>query len=162
MIREMQAADADDVLSIYDYGLSTRNATFETTAPTWEQWDENHLGTCRFVCQQDDCVVGWVALSPMSRRACYRGVAETSVYVARAVAGRGIGSKLLARAIEESERSGIWTLFASVFPENIATIRLHQRHGFRKLGTRRNIAKLDGQWRDTVILERRSKVVGVD
>lgn len=162
MIREMQQSDADAVLDIYAYGLSTRNATFETVVPSWEQWDANHLHPSRLVFEDGGRVVGWAALSPMSRRACYRGVAEVSVYVTRGFSGRGIGSKLLAGAIEESERNGIWTLFASVFPENAATIRLHERQGFIKLGTRRKIAQLDGRWRDTLILERRSKIVGVD
>ena len=162
MIREMRQDDANDVLDIYGYGLSTRNATFETSVPSWQEWDAKHLNCCRLVFEEGGRVVGWVALAPMSSRACYQGVAEVSVYVAQAYAGRGIGSKLLASAIEESERNGIWTLYVSVFPENLATIRLHERHGFTTLGTRRKIAKLDGRWRDTLILERRSKVVGVD
>lgn len=161
MIRRMQQGDADDVLAIYAYGLSTRNATFETSVPSWREWDANHLADCRLVYLQDDRIVGWVALSPMSSRACYRGVAEISVYVARDFSGRGIGSALLAAAIAESEQKGMWTLFASVFPENVTTIRLHERHGFRRLGTRKKIAKLDGRWRDTLILERRSQTVGV-
>ena len=162
MIREMQRVDADDVLAVYAYGLSTRNATFETQLPTWKQWDLNHLKYCRLVYEQDGRVVGWVALTAMSNRPCYRGVAEISVYVARGQDGRGIGSKLLAAAIVESERNGVWTLLASVFPENAATVRLHHRHGFTVLGRRKKIAKLDGRWRDTLIMERRSKHVGVD
>lgn len=162
MIREMQKGDAEVVLDIYAYGIKTRNATFETRLPSWEEWDANHLDICRLVCEQDAHVVGWAALAPMSTRACYRGVAEASVYVAQEFIGRGLGSKLLDKAIEGSEQNGIWTLFASVFPENLATVRLHQRFGFRKLGTRRKIAKLDGRWRDTLILERRSKIVGVE
>ena len=162
MIREMKDTDAEVVLDIYAYGLSTRNATFETTVPTWKEWDTDHHAFCRLVFEQNGQVVGWAALSPMSRRSCYSGVAEISIYVAEGFFGQKIGTRLLEKAIEESERNGIWTLFASVFPENEATIRLHLGHGFRELGIRRRIAQLDGHWRDTLILERRSKKVGVD
>ena len=162
MIRQMRGRDAAQVLDIYAYGLATRNATFETRVPTWEEWDTVHHSFCRFVYVEDGKVVGWVALSPMSQRSCYRGVAEISVYVADGFSGRGIGTRLLKRAVEESELNGIWTLFASVFPENQATIRLHLGQGFREVGTRKRIAQLDGQWRDTIILERRSDKVGID
>ena len=162
MIRQMQDGDAAQVLDIYAYGLATRNATFETKMPTWEEWEEAHHSFCRLVYMQEGKVVGWVALSPMSRRPCYRGVAEISVYVADGFSGLGIGTRLLQRAVGESERNGIWTLFASVFPENEATVRLHLQQGFRKMGIRKRIAQLDGQWRDTLILERRSDKVGVD
>lgn len=162
MIREMREADADAVLGIYAYGLSTRNATFETNVPNWQEWDADHHSFCRFVFERDGKVLGWVALSPMSRRFCYRGVAEISAYVAQGFFRQKIGSKLLEKAIEESERNGIWTLFASVFPENEATIRLHLSHGFRELGIRTRIAQLEGRWRDTLILERRSEKVGID
>ena len=158
----MKDTDADVVLAIYAYGLSTRNATFETKVPTWEEWDADHRSFCRLVFEQDGKVVGWAALSPMSQRFCYRGVAEISIYVAEGFFGKKIGTRLLEKAIDESERNGIWTLFASVFPENEATIQLHLGHGFRELGIRRRIAQLDGQWRDTLILERRSEKVGVD
>ena len=151
----MRDGDAVQVLDIYAYGLGTRNATFETKVPTWEEWNSVHHSFCRFVYVQDSKVVGWVA-------SCYRGVAEISVYVADGFSGRGIGTRLLKRAVEESELNGIWTLFASVFPENQATIRLHLQQGFRKMGIRKRIAQLDGQWRDTLILERRSDKVGVD
>lgn len=161
MIRDMQPGDAADVLAIYAYGLSTRNATFETRVPTWREWDRTHHPFSRLVFEQGGRVVGWVALAPMSQRSCYRGVAEVSVYVAEGLSGRKIGSRLLARAIEVAEESGIWTLFASVFPENEATLRLHQAQGFRRLGVRERIAQLDGVWRDTVVLERRSTVVGI-
>ncbi len=162
MIREMNASDAEAVLEIYAYGLETRNATFETVVPTWEQWEANHLPFCRLVCEQDGEVLGWAALSPMSRRSCYRGVAEVSIYIDERHLGQGIGTRLLGRLIEDSESNGIWTLFVSVFPENKATVRLHLRHGFRELGVRRKVAKLDGRWRDTLILERRSEKVGID
>lgn len=158
----MKSSDAAEVLAIYDHGLSTRNATFETRLPAWQEWDRKHHPFCRLVCEREGDVVGWVALTPASQRPCYRGVAEVSVYVAAGFSGGGIGSQLLTRAIEESEDAGVWTLFASVFPENEATLRLHRGHGFRELGVRKRIARLDGVWRDTVILERRSHRVGVD
>jgi phosphinothricin acetyltransferase len=158
----MAATDADDILAIYAYGLSTRNATFETRVPDWEEWDHKYHAFCRLVFEQYQRVVGWVALAPMSQRSCYCGVAEVSVYVAAECSGKKIGTQLLQRAIEVSEDNGIWTLFASVFPENEATLRLHLGNGFRTLGVRERIAKLDGVWRDTVILERRSCKVGVD
>lgn len=162
MIRPMSATDAPDVLSIYAYGLNTRNATFETRVPSWEEWERKHLDFCRLVFEQEDSVLGWVALAPMSPRSCYRGVAEISIYVDEGCSGQKIGTRLLEKAIESSEENGIWTLFASVFPENVATLRLHQGNGFRTLGVRRRIAQLDGIWRDTVILERRSVRVGAD
>ena len=161
-IRDMTPDDAKTVLAIYDYGLRTRNATFETTVPSWSAWDAGHLDFSRLVFERDKQVIGWAALAPMSRRHCYRGVAEVSIYVAEGFSGQGIGSTLLKRVIESSEKNGIWTLFASVFPENDATVRLHLRHGFRQMGTRRRIAQLDGVWRDTLILERRSEKVGTD
>jgi len=161
MIREMKNSDTADVLAIYGYGLSTRNATFETDMPSWQQWDQGHHSFCRLVFETDHRVTGWVALSPASHRECYDGVAEISVYVAEGFWGRKIGSRLLESAIAESEKNGIWTLFASVFPENEITLRLHLGKGFRQLGVRHRIAKLDGVWRDTVVLERRSTVVGV-
>ena len=153
---------AEAVLAIYAHGLATRNATFETRAPDWRQWDAKHHPFCRLVFEQDGRVAGWVALAPMSPRDCYRGVAEISVYVAEGFEGRRIGTRLLEKAVEVSEEHGIWTLFASVFPENKATLRLHFGRGFRELGVRERVAQLDGVWRDTVILERRSGRVGVD
>ena len=162
MIRDMAAGDADAVLSIYAFGLSTRNATFETRVPEWAEWDRKHHPFCRLVFDLGGRIAGWAALTPMSPRSCYRGVAEVSVYVAEEFSGRKIGSRLLDNAIEVSEDSGIWTLFASVFPENEATLRLHLGRGFRRLGVRERIAQLDGVWRDTVILERRSTRVGAD
>lgn len=160
MIREMVDTDADRVLDIYQQGLETRNATFETEVPSWVDWNARHLEHSRFVYLDNGMVVGWIALSPTSSRKVYEGVAEVSLYVDSEHQGDGIGSALMERVINSSEEHGIWTLFSSIFPENIATLRLHEKSGFRIVGTREKIARLDGRWRDTLLLERRSSVVG--
>ncbi len=160
MIRELLPTDQISVLDIYQQGLESRNATFETVAPSWLVWDKKHHPFCRFVYCIDGKITGWAALSPVSARHCYHGVAEVSIYVDDDFQGRGIGSALLQTLVGESEKSGIWTLQSSVFPENIATANLHKKHGFRKLGIRKRIAQLDNRWRDTLILERRSTTVG--
>ena len=156
----MKDSDQQVVLDIYIKGLDTRNATFETEVPTWTDWDKSHHRFCRYIYEESGSVVGWVALSPVSIRTCYAGVAEISIYVDPIFAGRGIGDKLMAQAIADSENNGIWTLQSSIFPENEATLKLHLKHGFRKVGIRERIAQLDGRWRNTLILERRSNVVG--
>jgi phosphinothricin acetyltransferase len=148
------------VRASYAAGIATGQATFETEPPTWEAWDAGHLAACRICARAGGDVVGWAALSPVSRRAVYAGVAEVSVYVRPHWQGRGVGSALLAALVAASERAGIWTLQAGVFPENVASLRLHARHGFRVVGRRERIGRLAGQWRDTVLLERRSEVVG--
>jgi L-amino acid N-acyltransferase YncA len=162
IIRQVEAADWDHVRAIYLEGIATGNATFETDAPTWEGWDSGHLEFARLVavCKKELC--GWAALSPVSKRSAYAGVAEVSVYVGEKFRNQGIGLRLLQALICESEQNGIWTLQASVFPENQATIALHKRCGFREVGSRERIGKLNGVWRDTMLLERRSKTVGVD
>jgi L-amino acid N-acyltransferase YncA len=160
MIRDMLPTDQNAVLCIYQQGLDSRNATFETVAPDWVTWDTKHHSFGRFVYCVDGDVVAWAALSPTSPRHCYRGVAEVSIYVEDDFQGRGIGSTLLEILVSESERSGIWTLQSSVFPENVATANLHKKNGFIELGIRRRVAQLDEQWRDTLILERRSTTVG--
>ena len=149
------------VREIYLDGIASGNATFETQAPTWEDWDANHHEFARLVLKSNEAVLGWAALSKISRRMAYLGVAEVSVYVSSQVRGRGLGLMLLQNLIDESENHGIWTLQASIFPENTASIRLHLRCGFREVGRRERIAKLNGVWRDTVILERRSTKVGI-
>lgn len=156
----MTPADWPDVSRIYAEGMATRNATFETQLPAWEEWDASHLPTCRLVARTGDEIVGWAALSPVSSRHVYRGVCEVSVYVAEGARGMGIGRELLQAVIEASEKDGRWTLQASVFPENAATIALHSGCGFRLLGRRERVAQLDGVWRDTLILERRSRIAG--
>lgn len=161
MIREMVNQDSIRVLQIYKMGLDTRNATFETTVPTWDEWDSKHLMHSRFVYIENETILGWVALSPTSTRLVYKGVAELSIYIDTKSLGKGIGSKLMAEVIKSSEEHGIWTLLSSVFPENTATLKLHEKFGFRIIGTREKIAKLDGKWRNTILLERRSKIVGI-
>jgi phosphinothricin acetyltransferase len=160
-IREARDADGTAILAIYRSGIATRNATFETVVPRWEEWDRRHHAHSRFVYEEDGRVLGWVALAPVSSRQAYSGVAEVSIYVAPEAEGRGTGTKLMERAIASSEAHGIWTLYAALFPENEASVRLHLKCGFRRVGTRERIARLDGVWRDTLIMERRSQVVGV-
>jgi phosphinothricin acetyltransferase len=155
----MTPADWPQVARIYREGMETGNATFETEVPAWEAWDASHLLEHRIVAVEDDEVLGWAALSPVSRRECYRGVAEVSVYVAAAVRGRGIGRALLAALVESSERGGIWTLQATVFDGNAASLALHRGAGFREVGRRERIARLHGEWRDTILLERRSPTI---
>jgi phosphinothricin acetyltransferase len=150
------------VREIYLAGIASGNATFETQAPEWDEWDAKHLGFARLVAIGDREVKGWAALSAVSTRKVYRGVAENSVYVAPAAQGLGLGRLLLQRLIEESEANGIWTLQNSIFPENIASIRLHRSCGFREVGQRERIAQLNGVWRSTIFMERRSAVAGAD
>lgn len=151
--------DGERVLEIYRMGLDTRNATFETNVPAWQEWNLKHLIHSRFVSEEDGIVTGWAALSPFSSREAYRGVAELSIYVATGFRGRKIGSDLMEQIIISSEHNGIWTLFSSVFPENEATLKLHNKFGFREIGRRERIARLDGVWRDTILLERRSDLI---
>jgi phosphinothricin acetyltransferase len=146
------------VREIYLEGINTSNATFEIDAPSWEKFDESHHQFGRLVAQQDEQLLGWAALSPVSRRAVYAGVAEVSVYVAASARGRGCGRALLNLLIEESERNRIWTLQAGIFPENIPSLELHKSSGFRVVGVRERIGQMNGVWRDTVLLERRSNV----
>jgi L-amino acid N-acyltransferase YncA len=155
-IREMLHSDSESVLDIYRMGLETRNATFETKVPPWLDWDSKHLIHSRFVSEENGIVVGWAALTPFSAREVYRGVAEVSIYVSSDFRGKKIGSALMRQIIISSELNGIWTLFSSVFPENEATIKLHLKFGFKIIGRREKIARLDGKWRDTILMERRS------
>ena len=161
-IDAMTSADWNQVRAIYRDGIATGNATFETGAPAWEQWDAAHFPFARLVARRGDEVVGWAALAPVSQRSVYGGVADVSIYVSRANRGSGIGSKLLEALIEESERHGIWTLQAGIFPENAASLSLHRSCGFREVGRRERIGKMNGNWRDTILLERRSSVVGIE
>ncbi len=149
------------VRAIYLEGIATGNATFEQTAPDWENWDAGHLAGVRFVARSDAAhVLGWATLSGVSSRCVYAGVAEVSLYVAESARGRGVGQMLMARLIADSEAEGIWTLQAGIFPENIASIALHERAGFRIVGTRERLGQMNGRWRDVVLMERRSAVAG--
>lgn len=160
LIRGMQEADWPAVRAIYEAGIATGDATFETSAPTWERWDAAHLPECRFVAVAADTVVGWAALSPVSSRCVYAGVAEVSVYVAPDRQGQGVGRKLLNALVLASEQQGLWTLQAGIFPENQASRALHERCGFRVVGVRERLGQLGGKWRDALLLERRSATVG--
>jgi phosphinothricin acetyltransferase len=156
----MFSDDWAEVARIYLEGIESGHATFETDVPSWERWDAAHLPFARLVAIAGEVIIGWAALSRVSAREVYSGVAEISVYVADKSRGQGLGGLLLEALIKESESNGIWTLQASIFPENATSIRLHQRCGFREVGRRERIAKLRGVWRDTVLLERRSRIVG--
>ena len=158
----MSAGDWPAIRGIYLEGIATGLATFETEAPSWETWDAAHLSFGRVVARRTGEVLGWAALSPVSQRKAYAGVAEVSVYVAESSRGKGVGRALLDQLIRDSEQNGIWTLQAAVFPENAATMAVHKRCGFREVGRRERISKLNGNWRDTILLERRSKTVGAD
>jgi len=156
----MRAGDWEQVRSIYLEGIAAGNSTFETQAPSWEKWDAGHLQFARLVTRDGDKVLGWAALSPVSKRSVYRGVAELTVYVTASARGQGVGRALLEALINESEKNGIWTLQGSIFPENTASIKLHLACGFREVGRRERIAMLNGIWRDTLLFERCSKIVG--
>jgi L-amino acid N-acyltransferase YncA len=148
------------VAHVYEDGIATRNATFETEVPTWEAWDSLYLAEHRFVALRDGEVIGWVAVSPVSARCVYAGVVENSVYVAESARGEGVGRSLLEELINSTEAAGIWTIQAGMFPENEGSIRLHEAVGFERVGTHERLGKLDGVWRDVLLLERRSPIVG--
>ena len=152
----MRTDDWPAVKAIYLQGLATRQATFETEPPSWEEWDAGHLGELRLVGERDGEVVAWAALSPAPQRTCYAGMVEESVYVAEEARGQGVGTSLLRTLVEQADKAGVWTIQTSIFPEHVASIALHRRCGFRVVGTRERIARLDGVWRDTVLLERRA------
>jgi phosphinothricin acetyltransferase len=154
-VRPMSPDDWPAVRSIYLEGIATGDATFESSAPTWEAWDAGHAQECRLVGTEQDRVVGWAALTRVSGRPVYSGVAEVSVYVATAARGRSVGCTLLEELVKESERKGFWTLQAGIFPENAASIAIHRRCGFRIVGTRERLGMMEGRWRDVVLLERR-------
>jgi L-amino acid N-acyltransferase YncA len=155
-IRTLTEKDWPAVAEIYAEGIATRLATFETSTPTWDEFDQGRLRDHRFVAVDDGRVVGWVALSPTSSRACYAGVAEHSVYVSESARGKGVGKALMDAVLASADAGGIWTIQTSVFPENAASVALHESRGFRVVGRRERIAQLDGDWRDTLLLERRA------
>jgi L-amino acid N-acyltransferase YncA len=160
-VEVMRDGDWAAVRLIYREGIATGDATFETEVPEWEDWDRSHTRDCRLVARREGRVVGWAALSPVSVRRVYAGVAEVSIYVAIPARGQGVGEALLRALIEESERRGFWTLQAGIFPENEASIALHRACGFRIVGHRERLGQMRSVWRDVVLMERRSKVVGV-
>ena len=150
------------VRSIYEEGIKTGNATFQQSAPGWEEWNSSHLAHSRIVALINDDVAGWAALTPVSGRCVYAGVGEVSVYVAEKFRGQKIGNALLQELIKQSEANNIWTLQAGIFPENKSSIKIHEANGFRIVGLREKIGQMNGVWRDTVLMERRSNVVGVN
>jgi len=155
-LEPLTAKHWDAVRAIYLEGIATGNATFETSAPDWEQWNSRHLASCRLVALAGQEVVGFAALTPVSSRPAYAGVAEVSVYVAGPKRGRGVGRALLNALIAESEAAGIWTLQAGIFPENVPSIELHKQAGFRMVGVRERIGSMSGRWRDVLLMERRA------
>lgn len=157
----MTADDWTSVSSIYDQGIATGDATFELKSPSWNDWDKGHLKICRVVAEYEQLIIGWAALSPVSGRCVYAGVAEVSIYVSAGHRGRKIGARLLDRLISESESEGLWTLQAGIFPENKASMKIHQDAGFRIVGYREKVGKMKGVWRDNMLLERRSRINGI-
>ncbi|NNM06805.1 MAG: N-acetyltransferase [Gemmatimonadetes bacterium] len=159
-IRAMEPSDWPRVREIYEEGIATGHATFEAAAPEWPDWDAKHIQTCRLVAEAGGKVLGWAALWPASDRCVYGGVAEVSVYVGTQAHGRGMGTLLLEELVRASEAEGYWTLQAGIFPENGSSVRIHEKCGFRVLGTRERLGKMGGQWRDVLLMERRSSLVG--
>ena len=159
-IRKMTLSDWAAVAEIYKEGIATGMATFETEIPSWNQWDKDHINSCRLIAINGEQILGWAALSEVSTRCVYGGVAEVSVYVRNKARGHGIGESLLGQLIIESEKHGYWTLQSGIFPENLVSISLHKKQGFRKIGYREKIAQLDGVWKDNILMEKRSKTIG--
>ena len=161
-ITDMTPSHWEDVRRIYLQGIATGNATFETTCPDWNIWNAGHRKDCRLIAMIDGQVAGWAALSDVSGRYVYSGVAEISIYIDADHRGQKVGDNLMEHLITKAEESGIWTLQAGIFPENVPSIRLHEKHGFRIVGTREKIGKLGRQWRDIILMERRSRKTGTD
>lgn len=161
-IRSLIIEDWAAIKNIYELGIATGVATFETTAPEWEQWHQNHLLFGRLVAVINQKVIGWAALTPVSNRCFYQGVAEVSIYIHPDFQGKGVGQLLLKKLIFESEKEGVWTLHSAIFKDNIGSIILHKKVGFRMIGYREKIGKLQGIWKDNVLMERRSQIVGID
>ena len=159
-IEQMKPTDWPAVSQIYQEGIETDMATFEQDIPEWDFWDEHHVKSCRLVAKKSEKILGWAALSAVSSRCVYGGVAEVSVYIAKEARGNRIGELLLRRLITESEDQGYWTLQSGIFPENVASIRLHEKLGFRKIGFRERIGQLNGVWKDNILMEKRSKKIG--
>jgi len=161
-VRPMQPDDWSLVSQIYKEGIATGFATFEKSIPSYKSWNSAHMQSCRIVAIENKTILGWAALSPVSSRCVYGGVAEVSVYISEKHRGKGVGKLLIQSLIEKSESEGIWTLQSGIFPENEGSIRLHEKAGFRRIGKRERVGRLDGIWKDNVLFERRSKTVGID
>lgn len=162
-IEEMKKSDWEEVAKIYFEGINTGIATFQNSIPTFEEWDNGHVVSCRLVARSEEKVLGFAALSPTSSRAVYSGVAEVSIYIGENYRGLGIGQSLLLNLIRLSEENNFWTLQSGIIRENAASIELHKKCGFREIGIREKVAKMDnGVWHDTVLMERRSKIVGIN
>ena len=161
-LQELRPGDWNDVRAIYQQGIATGQATFEAKLPEWEEWDKGHLQDLRYIAQKDNKVCGWAALSPVSGRCVYGGVAEVSIYVHEDCRGQQVGYQLLEHLIAESEKKGLWTLQAGIFPENTGSIRLHEKLGFRFIGFREKVGKMNATWRNVNLYERRSNVAGTD
>lgn len=162
LIRPMEANDWKFVARIYTEGIATGFATFETTTPTYEAWNNAHMKSCRLVAVSKNQILGWAALSPVSSRCVYGGVGEVSVYVGKDTRGKGVGVQLMEALIDQSEKEGLWTLQSGIFPENTGSIKLHERMGFRYIGKRERVGQLQGVWKDNLLFERRSKKVGIN
>ncbi len=160
-IENMLSSDWPIVAQIYAEGIQTGIATFETQAPSYEDWDKAHETSCRLVAKKENTIMGWAAISQVSSRCVYGGVGEVSIYIGQAYRGQGVGLMLLKALIQESEAAGYWTLQSGIFPENKASIKLHERAGFRFLGKRERIAKINGIWKDNLLFEKRSTRIGV-
>ncbi|MGS0496554.1 N-acetyltransferase family protein [Pseudoalteromonas mariniglutinosa] len=161
LIRTFEQTDYPCVKTIYQQGIDTGNATFQLTAKSWDEWNTSMHSHSRLVAVENNKVIGWAAISPISNREVYSGVAEVSVYVGLEAQGKGVGQKLLSHLVLESELNNIWMLQAAIFPENISSIKLHANNGFRQLGIREKLGKMNDTWRDVVLMERRSKFVGI-
>jgi len=162
-INEMAKSDWEQVANIYLEGIKTGIATFQSGIPSWEEWNSSHITSCRLVARLGDNILGWCALSPTSSRCVYAGVAEVSIYISGRYKGQGIGTVLLTNLIKLSEENGFWTLHSGIIRENPASILLHEKCGFKKIGIREKIAKMNNEkWLDVILMERRSKIVGID
>ena len=159
IIREITEEDYPAVKRIFEEGIKTGNATFQKTAPEWDEWNASKLPYCRLAAVVDGEIAGWIALTPTSKREVYKGINEESIYIAAERSGKGIGRVLMNALIDESEKQGVWTLYASIFPENTVSIKLHLSCGFREIGFMEKAGCMDGVWRDTILFERRSKKV---
>jgi len=163
LIEEMTFSDWEQVANIYLEGIKTGKATFQAEVPTWQDWNNNHISSCRLVARSAEDVLGWCALSPTSSRSVYKGVLEVSLYIGEKYKGQGIGTTLLQNLVKLSEENGFWTLYSAIIKENFASILLHKKCGFREIGIREKIAKMNNErWHDVVLMERRSKIVGVN